>query len=80
MFNAFGNSTQALPASWRDEPLTRGTWNILSTCLITLALCLWTALHLNIPRHREGVWRSKMRKARWLLLGLLAPEMIAYTA
>jgi hypothetical protein len=80
MFNAFGNATQAPPASWRDEPSTRGTWNILSTCLITLGLCLWTALHLNIPRHKEGVWRPKMRKTCWLLLGLLAPEMIAYTA
>jgi hypothetical protein len=80
MFNAFGKATQVPLASWRDEPSTRGTWNILSTCLITLGLCLWTALHLNIPQHKEGVWRPKMRKTCWLLLGLLAPEMIAYTA
>jgi hypothetical protein len=62
------------------EPVTRGTWNILSTCLITLGLCLWTALHLNIPRHKQGTWGPKLRKTRWLLLGLLAPEMLAYTA
>lgn len=80
MFNAFGNATQVPPTRWRDEPATRGTWNILSTCLITLGLCLWTALHLNIPRHKEGTWGPKLRKTRWLLLGLLAPEMLAYTA
>ncbi|KAK5046862.1 hypothetical protein LTR84_007216 [Exophiala bonariae] len=80
MFHAFGNATQVPPASWRDEPATRGTFNILSSCLITLGLCLWTALHLNIPRHNEGAWVTPMRKASWLLLGLLAPEMIAYTA
>lgn len=80
MFNAFGNATQVPPRNWRDEPATRGTWNILSTCLITLGLCLWTALHLNIPRHKEGVWRPVMRKTLWLLLGLFAPEMLAYTA
>jgi hypothetical protein len=80
MFNAFGNATQVPPASWRNEPATRGTWNILSSCLITLGLCLWTALHLNIPRHKEGAWLSQIRKTGWLLLGLLAPEMLAYTA
>ena len=80
MFNAFGNATQVPPKRWRDEPTTRGTWNILSSCLITLSLCLWTTLHLNIPRHKEGAWRQKIRKTGWLLLGLLAPEMLAYTA
>src|SRR4051812_14372775 len=80
MFHTFGNATQVLPASWRSEPSTRGTWNILSSCLITLGLCLWTALHLNIPRHKEGAWAPTIRKASWLMLGLLAPEMIAYTA
>jgi hypothetical protein len=80
MFNAFGNATFVPPSNWRDEPATRGTWNILSSCLITLGLCLWTALHLNIPRHKEGVWRPKLRKVAWLLLGLLAPKMLAYTA
>jgi hypothetical protein len=80
MFNAFGNATQVPPANWQEEPATRGSWNILSSCLITLGLCLWTALHLNIPRHKEGAWRPTMRKTAWLLLGLLAPEMLAYTA
>jgi len=80
MFHGFGNATQVYPSSWRDEPLTRGTWNILSSCLITLGLCLWVALHLSIPRHKEGALIPKIRKTSWLLLGLLAPEMIAYTA
>ena len=80
MFKPFGNETQTPPATWRSEPSARGTWSILSTCLITLGLCLWTALHLNIPRYKEGIWLPILRKAGWLLLGLLAPEMVAFTA
>ncbi|KAK3316821.1 hypothetical protein B0H66DRAFT_306120 [Apodospora peruviana] len=66
-------------ASWRPEPPGRGTWSILSTCLITLSLCIWTVSHLNIPEHgKRGkqVWR----KTIWLLLGLVAPETIAWIA
>ncbi|PVH75427.1 hypothetical protein DL98DRAFT_644167 [Cadophora sp. DSE1049] len=80
MFNAFGNATEVPAAHWRAEPQTRGTWNILSTCLFTLLLCLWTALHLNIPGHKEGFWRPKLRKTGWLILGLLTPEMGVFTA
>lgn len=53
--------------------------NSILTCLITLALCSWTALHLNISEH-GGAWKQKWRKAGWLLLGLLAPELIAFKA
>ena len=51
----------------------------ISTCLITLCLCLWTALHLNIPEHRHES-SQKWRKLGWLMLGLIAPEMVVYTA
>lgn len=44
MFTPFGNIT----ASWRPEPKYRGTYSILSSCLITMALCVWSAVHLNL--------------------------------
>lgn len=78
-FGPLGNSSVATPVNWQAEPNSRGTWSIISTCLITLALCLWTALHLNIPEHRHTS-SQKWRKLGWLTLGLLAPEMVVYTA
>lgn len=78
-FNIFGNATTATPANWKPEPDTRGTWSVLSSCLLTLVLCLWTALHLNIPQHGR-VSKQKWQKIGWLILGLLAPEIVAYTA
>jgi hypothetical protein len=73
-----GNYTENTSV-WRPEPTTRGTWNLISTSLITLALCTWTAVHLNIPGHGEKD-KQKWRKAAWLTLGLFAPEMVSTMA
>jgi hypothetical protein len=84
------HSTAAPPrtTSWYSEPNTRGTWQLLITYLITINLCVWTAVHLNIAakidkgQHlRERLWSNYYcRRARWVLLGLLAPELVVYTA
>lgn len=79
MFDIFGNGTIAPPVNWQPNASTRGTADVLSTCLITLGLCLWSALHLNIPQHGKSS-RQKWYKCGWLVLGLLAPEMLAYAA
>ena len=44
-----------------------------------MLLCVWTAVHLNISPP-GSVWKPRLRKVGWLILALLAPEMIAYTA
>lgn len=76
---AFGTLPANLTATWQPEPNVRGTWSLLFSCIITIGLCAWTALHLNIPEHnRSG--RERLRKLKWLLLGLLAPETVAYIA
>ena len=73
----FGNGTNIV--HWEASPQTRGTWDILSSCIITLILCVWTAVHLNISPP-GSFWEPKLRKVGWLILALLAPEMVAYTA
>ncbi|KAM7206092.1 hypothetical protein V8F20_002874, partial [Naviculisporaceae sp. PSN 640] len=50
-----------------------------STCLITLGLCVWTAVHLNIPgRYEKRI--DTFRKIGWTILGFLTPEVVAFTA
>lgn len=49
--------------------------DIVWSCLSTLFICLWTMLHLNLPAPDDGRWAILWRKARWLLLGVLAPEL-----
>jgi hypothetical protein len=79
----FGNSTDR--SGWVSEPDTRGTFGILSACVATTLLCVWTALHLNVPLPSETRWHwygsiRFWRKTFWLFLGLLAPDLVVYTA
>lgn len=73
----FGNGNDIV--HWTPNPTTRGTFNILATCLITLLLCVWTAVHLNISPP-GSFWRPFGRKVGWLILALVAPEVVAFTA
>ena len=65
---------------WVSAPTTRGTFGLLVSCVLTLSLCLWSSLHLNIP-HRDDTWRILgFRKAAWTLAALFAPEIIVFMA
>ena len=73
----FGNGTDIV--HWQPSCDPRGIFDILSTCIITTLLCAWTAVHLNVPAPGSD-WESRLRKIGWLILALLAPEIVAYTA
>ena len=66
-------------SKWQPEPNTRGTWSILSSCIITTFLSVWTAVHVNVPRTRS---RTSLfwTKLYWLTIALFAPELVAYAA
>lgn len=74
--------------SWVSEPNGRGTWGLLQSCLITLGLCVYTALHLNIPPIATGdghpkprYWgRVDWRRVRWVAMAALAPEFVLVMA
>ena len=82
-----GDAPQHRKAHWQPPPNSRGSFEILSTCLITLGLCIWTAVHLNIPERyqrakykksdpRYWVLPQTIRKVGWLVMGMRAPEMV----
>ncbi|KAH6712701.1 hypothetical protein BKA61DRAFT_607629 [Leptodontidium sp. MPI-SDFR-AT-0119] len=64
---------------WTAGPQLRGTFNILWTCISTLALCVWTAVHPNIlctsSRCRAFVTRLGM-----MLVAIVFPEIIISAA
>lgn len=62
---------------WQPEPARRGTYTLLSSCLITLGLCVWSAVRLNIPAHHRG---QSTEKLRWVLCGMFVPEILAVMA
>ncbi|EME79955.1 uncharacterized protein MYCFIDRAFT_211918 [Pseudocercospora fijiensis CIRAD86] len=60
---------------WTSAPNQRGTIDILWSCLSALLLALWTMLHLNVPAETDTWMTVFWRKLRWLILGVLAPEL-----
>ena len=71
--------TQTAP-SWVADADDRGTWNLLYSCVFTFALCVWTAIHLNVPAAGESRHRQFFRKAQWVIAAIFAPELAVYTA
>ena len=59
---------------WVNGPNNRGTWDIIQTCVVTLILCSWSSLVLNIfsGKGRVGFMKDKLR---WMLFTLFWPEI-----
>ncbi|KAL8790063.1 MAG: hypothetical protein Q9213_000765 [Squamulea squamosa] len=79
MIHPFGNATGNITSTWIPEPNGRGTFNLLSSCIVTISLCVYSAIHLNLPQHGR-IWSQFQRKLMWLVIGLIAPELVAYIA
>ena len=77
---------------WMPTPDVRGTTDLLWSCFSTIALCVWTAIHLPIPSYsREKPkfsvnWRNwlrqKMKESRLVpaLISFVVPEFLAFVA
>lgn len=72
------SGTTEIPQSygWVSSPSGRGTIDILLSCLITIFLCSWSVLFLNIPPAGTGQFWFLFNKARWMAFTIFFPEMI----
>ena len=68
------------PYLWVEEPELRGTFGIISFCLSTLIICIWSTLHFNIPTKRYTETRRFFFHVFWMFLALLAPELLLFLA
>ncbi|GFG09904.1 hypothetical protein IFM5058_04658 [Aspergillus udagawae] len=67
-------------SGWVNEPDGRGTWSILSTCLLTITLCCWTSVCPNIPAKSDGYWTRLRDKLHLACMGILGPEFLLMLA
>jgi hypothetical protein len=66
--------------SWVAEPTERGTWGIISLCLSTLLICIWSTLHFNVPTRRCSTTRRFFYQVAWMLFALIVPEVLLCSA
>ena len=76
------NSTEQVPTivTYVSEPDGRGTISLLLSCLLTLILCVWPALHFNVPAQGTTTFQSVLLNARWITTGVFGPELVVFTA
>jgi len=65
---------------WRSSPDTRGTGDILWSCLLTIFLCTWTSICVNVPPLKSTTRGQLARKLLVFFEALCGPEFIFHTA
>ncbi|KAF5879104.1 uncharacterized protein Bfra_006309 [Botrytis fragariae] len=65
---------------WVSDPNGRGTFSLVVSCLLTLSLCVWSAMHLNIPRPYHPTIQEFIIGIRWGVVGIFAPELVVFAA
>jgi len=62
---ASGHGDKSETVGWQSDPNNRGTFTLVSSCVLTLIICVYSALHLNVPRRGESALRYWARTVRW---------------
>ncbi|KAL9599873.1 MAG: hypothetical protein Q9219_003567 [cf. Caloplaca sp. 3 TL-2023] len=76
--SAHQNDTEV--SGWVQDPDGRGTFTILSSCILTLSLCVYTSIHLNVRPFKQSEIRSWVETTKWVFFGVLAPELMVFVA
>jgi hypothetical protein len=73
------NQTEPIYAFFPNPP-GRGTIGLVYTCILTLALCLWTAMHQDVAFHKEHWFYGAAYKGSWMWLAIILPEFLVCCA
>ncbi|KAG2149309.1 hypothetical protein DEU56DRAFT_59263 [Suillus clintonianus] len=72
-------TTNATTTSEYSEALSftnRTLWNIISSSILTLFACIYSAVHPNIPSPKDSLFRILWRRLGIMIMALIAPELI----
>ena len=61
---------------WIGSPTSRGTFDILSSCLVAILASTWTILHLNVPAANDSKTKKFFRKLKWMCFTIMFPEFM----
>ncbi|KAJ6444472.1 family c-likeg-protein-coupled receptor protein [Purpureocillium lavendulum] len=77
---SFNGSSTASYVGYVSDPNGRGTTSLILSCFLTLVLCVWSALHLNVPARRRTIVQVLWLNVRWIFAGIYAPELVVFVA
>ena len=74
-------ATVLLADGWIHQPNGRGTFDIIESCLLTIFLCSWSVLCLNLPGCKKSRWSFLRIKIKWMIFTIFFREVVvAFTA
>jgi hypothetical protein len=80
-------TTGSSSASYVPSPNGRGTTDIILSFIITLTLCVYTSIHLNIAPNSNlfsifgfGIKRATVYQFYWVITALIAPEFVLFAS
>ncbi|KLO10720.1 hypothetical protein SCHPADRAFT_930341 [Schizopora paradoxa] len=76
MNNSLTSTGTNPPFVWVSSSTTRGTFQIFSLCASTTVICIWSAVHRDIPPRRLTGSRSYALQATWVFYALFLPEFV----
>ena len=59
-----------------DLAKTRGTFDIVWSCLVTLTACIYSAIHLDVPAPNKGKLSLLLLKVALAASALVVPELV----
>ena len=77
---ALATTNNTIVSGWVEDPDGRGTFTIASSCVLTLSLCVYTAIHLNVRPYKMTELQSWTETTKWVVFGILAPELVVFVA
>ena len=70
------NNSSDVRLGWEKSPDGRGTIDIIWGCILTIFLCVWTVLTLNVPAPDTTSWAFTRTKIKWAIIALFGPEWL----
>ena len=74
------SNTTAQFQGWTSSPNSRGSIDIIWSCLITLIFCSWSAVCVNIPARGDSTFKKLQRKAWLTWICIIGPEYLLVIA
>ena len=61
---------------WVSQPNGRGTFDLLVSCAVTVFLCGWSSICVNVPAPDQSKWNIFWDKWHMFCLSMLGPEFV----